>query len=390
MEAKNMRILEKHEDYMDWEKLTQHCEVLVGLTEFEKDRAKRAFLLLKKEFGDDFLKSAFIDHHPIVQYIVNLAPWTRKWIMWFAEAIKELKDQVNYPNLLSRLKDNEKFGEGLSVLEIAYKLSKAGFRISIDPSVNASGRPKIPDLKVCNEDNGEELFVEVSIQGESIIQKEAWQTMQRIHDPLWRSVPFMHYCGRIHKILADRHLDDIAKKVEKIIERVRKENAFHELVIEGIIEMGIAPEDDKEILQKWAMERGLKVGEFSGPPFDVNEILRTKRKIEDEQKQLPNDNPNIIIVMNNNLFFHAKDIRQIISELEEEVYRYPHLLSVVVSGGYLGGGDNTIIMKDQHVFIRKTRADLLVEQYIILFNQFCDIKISPATITKMYNAFRSY
>lgn len=316
MEAKNMRILEKHEDYMDWEKLAQHCETLDGLTEFEKDRAKRAFLLLNKEFGDDFLKGAFIDHHPIVQHIVNLAPWTCKWIMWFAEAIKEMKDQVNYPNLLSRLRDKEKYGEGLSVLEIAYKLSKAGFRISIDPSVNASGRPKIPDLKVCNEDNGEELFVEVSIQGESIIRKEAWQTMQRIHDPLWHSVPFMHYCGRIHKILADRHLDDIAKKVEKIIERVRKENAFHELVIEGIIEMGIASEDDKEILQKWAMERGLKVGEFSGPPFDVNEILRTKRKIEHEQKQLPNNNPNIVVVINNALFFHAQDIRQIISELE--------------------------------------------------------------------------
>ena len=119
-------------------------------------------------------------------------------------------------------------------------------------------------------------------------------------------------------------------------------------------------------------------------------MVRTKRKIEEEQKQLPNNNPNIVVVMNNNLFFHVKDIRQIISELEETVYKYPHLLSVVVSGGYMGRGEDTIIMKDQHVFIRKTRADLLVEQYIILFNQFCDIKISPATITKMYNAFRSY
>ncbi len=390
MGTKDRTILEKHEDYMEWEKLSQHCETIDGLTEFEKDKAKRAFLLLRKDFGDEFLKSAFVDHHPICQYIVNLAPWTRKWIVWFAEAIKELQDQENYPNLLCRLKDREKFGEGLSVLEIAYKLSKTGFRITFDPPINRSGQIKIPDLKVCNDDNGEELFVEVSIQKVSIREKEAWQTMQRIHEPLWRCVPFMHYCGRIHKILAERHLDDITKKIEKTVERVKKESVFHELVIEGIIEIGIAPEHDKEILQKWATERELKVGEFSGPSYDVDEITRTKIKIGDEQRQLPSDNPNIVVVVNNNLFLHVKDMRQIISELEEEVYKYPHLLSVIMSGGHMGRGENTLLMKDQHVYISKTKASLLVEQCIILFNQFCDHKTSPGTITKMYNAFRSY
>lgn len=152
----------------------------------------------------------------------------------------------------------------------------------------------------------------------------------------------------------------------------------------------MAPESDKQFLEKWASERGLKVGELSGPAFNVDEILRTKRKFEKEQKQLPHDHPNIVIIRNNNLFFHVHDVRKAISELEEEVYEYPHLLAVVVAGGYIGGGESVTAMKDQHVFIRKTRADLLVEQYIILFNQFCEIKVSPTTITKMYNAFRSY
>lgn len=389
MEIKDRTILEKHEDYMDWEKLSQHCETIDGLTEFEKDKAKRSFLLLRKEFGDEFLKGAFVDHHPICQYLVNLAPWTRKWIVWFAEAIKELQDQNNYQKLLSRLRDREKFREGLSVLEIAYKLSKAGFGITFDPQIDCSGQTKIPDLNVCNEDNGEELFVEVSIQRESKREKEGWQTMQRIHEPIWRCVPFMHYCGRIHKILTEKHLDDITKEVEKTVERVKKENAFHELV-EDIIEIGIAPQHDEEILQKWATEKGFKVGEFYGPSYDVDEIGRTKRKIGNEQRQLPSDNPNIVVIVNNNLFLHVKNIREMISELEEEVYRYPHLLFVIVSGGYMGGGENTLPMKDLHLYISKTKASLLVEQYIILFNKFYDCKISPSTITKVYNAFRNY
>lgn len=390
METKEIKILEKHEDYMDWEKLINHCETLDELTELEKEKAKRAFGFLHKEFGDNFLKNAFADHHPIVQYIVNLAPWTRKWITWFAESIKELKDQENYPSLLERLKDKEKFGEGLSVLDMACKFSKAGFNVSVDPATNVSGQIKIPDLKLIDKNANEELFVEVAVLGESKIARDASETMRWITEPLWRSVPFMHYCGRIHKTLSEKHLEHLVKKIEEMIEKIKREGTFQELVVEDVIELGIAPQNDKQFLEKWATERGLKVGEFSGPPFNVDEILRTKRKVEGEQKQLPHDHPNILVIRNNNLFFYVRDVRKAISELEEVVYEYPHLLAIVVAGGYMGSGENIITMKDQHVYIKKTRTDLLVEQYIILFNQFCQQKISPSTITKMYNAFRSY
>jgi len=386
----NMKILEKPEDYKNWEKLALHCETIKELTDFEKEKAKRAFQFLKNEIGDTFLDEAFKERHPIFQYIINLAPWTRKWIIWFADALRELREQENYRSLLNRIKDKNKFIEGLSVLEIAYKLSKAGFNITVDPSVRISSNEKIPDLKLVDEDTKEELFVEISILGESRIARDAFQTMQRITEPLWQSVPFMYYCGRIHKTLSERHLAYIVKKVGELVEKVKKSNSFNELIIEDVIEIGIAPENDKELLQKWAAERGLKVGEFSGPPFNVDEILRTKRKIEREQKQLPKNRPNILVVKSNNLFFHTRDIRKAISELEEEMYEYPHVLFGIISGEDMGQSENVVSMKNQHVFIRKNKVDLFVEQYIILFNRFCEYKISPATITKIYNAFRSY
>lgn len=391
METSDIKILAKLEDYMDWEKLTEHSGTMDGLTELEKEKVKRAFKLLSNEFGADFLRNAFANHHPFInQYITNLAPWTRKWIIWFAESINELKNQEGYPNLLKRLKNKEKFAEGLSVLEIGYKFSKAGFNISIDPSVNVSGQRKIPDLKLSDKDTEEQLFAEVSILGESKIARDAFQTMQRITEPLWRSVPFVRYCGRIHKTLSERHLAYIAKKIEEIAEKVKRESIFQELFVEDVIEIGMATENEKQLLEKWAEERGLKVGEFSGPSFDVDEVLRTKGKVAKEQKQLPHEHPNILIVESNNLFIHARDIRKVIGELEEVVYEYPHLLAVVVAGRYMGRGENEITMKDQHVFIRRTKANFLVEQYLILFNQFCELKISPSTITKIYNSFRSY
>ncbi len=232
--------------------------------------------------------------------------------------------------------------------------------------------------------------MEVSVLGESRIARDASQTMHRIITPLWRSTPFMYYCGCIHKTLSQRHLEFVVKKVEETVEKARMKNNFQELVIEDVLEIGIAPENDRQILEKWAAERGFKVGEFSGPPFNVDEILRTKRAIEKEQKQLPRDHPNVLIIRNNNLFFYIRDIRKLISEMEEGIYEYPHLLLGVIAGKHLGKEEDTALMKDQHVFIKKTVSDLLVEQYIILLNRFCDYKISPETITKIYNAFRNY
>ena len=132
------------------------------------------------------------------------------------------------------------------------------------------------------------------------------------------------------------------------------------------------------------------MGEFTGPPYDVNEVSRTRRTIGNEQRQLPDNCPNIVVVKNNKLFTLMNDVRAIINQLEEEVYKYRHLLAVVVCGEHMGKGENTTIMKDQHVFISKAKADLLIEQYIIFLNRFCPFKISPSTITKVYNGFRNY
>lgn len=389
MKAKN--IFEKPEDYQDWDKLAQHCEILEELTEVEKEKAKRAFLFLKRELGEDFLSVAFDTWHPLASHITNLAPWTRKWLSWFAEALKELKNHHNYKSLLIRLKDKDKFSEALSVLEPSYKFAKVKFKLDFDPKVAVGLKEKIPDFKITNSENREELFVEVSILKESMIQKEAGTTLQEIQKPILLFIPFVYYCGRVHKTLSERHLKEVTEKVQQLVKRVKAENTFHELVEEGVVEMGLAPKGDKEMLEKWAAEKGLKVGEFSGPSYNVDELLRMKGKIKEEQKQLPHDHANIIVIKDNTFFFRMYDIRKAINELEEEMYRYPHLLNIVISGGYMGTGEPMAIPKDQHLFIRKIRTDiLLVDECILLLNRYCNFDVSPSSIAKIYTALTQY
>jgi hypothetical protein len=376
------------DDFRNWDKWIQHCDIIENLTDIERERAKRAFRFLRSEFGEDFLAYVFDKRHPLLSYIVNLAPWTRKWIIRFVEALKELKDVEGYNGLVQRLKDKDKFPEGESVLEVAYRFLKAGFKIVIDPST--SPNRKVPDLEIMIEEKKEHLFVEVSVQRENMAQIKATRTMDGIMEPLWQSLPFLNFCGKIHKSLSEKHLAEVLSEIKKTIGRMRAENAFQELIIEDTVELGFAPIKDKDLLEKWAKSRGLGIGELNGPSVDVDELQRTRMKIQKEQKQLPLGNPNILVVRNENLYFSLKDVKAAINELEECVYEFSHILFVIVTGSYTGPRESETIMKDQHLFIKRSRDDWNVQEHIILLNRYCAFDISPATISKVYVAFGKY
>ena len=380
-------VLEYPNDYQDWDKLAEHCQVVEGLTEFEKVKCRQAFELLKKELGETFLKEVSDTKHPIQGYVANTAPWTRRWFIWFAEAINDLRRHGNFDKLLSRLKDPEKFGEGLSVLDVGHKFSKVGFKLTFDHRADVSGHPKIPDIQVLDVEANEEFYIEVSILGDSDVQTTAMETLNGITQVFWNSIPFLQYSGIIHKVLSKNHLGEIRGRVSEAVSRVSTVGGFRELIIAGVLELGMASEAGKELLEKWVAERGLTVGQMTGPPINVDEVFRVKRKIEAKQRQLPTDKPNVVAVMSNGVFWGGSDIAEKINHLEEAVYEYPHLLCAVVSGRYMGVGENKTIMKDQHVYIVKPRADLQVEQHLILLNKYCGHKVYPRTITKIYNSF---
>jgi hypothetical protein len=151
-------IFQRLEDCYDWDKLIQHSQTLEGFTPFEKEKCKRAFRFLREELGEEFLKVAFTEGHSICNYITNLAPWTRRWIIWFAEALKELKGQENYSSLLKRIKDRSKFEEGILILGLSFRFLKADFKITIDPIAEVSEGRKTPDLKIIDVDTGGGAF----------------------------------------------------------------------------------------------------------------------------------------------------------------------------------------------------------------------------------------
>lgn len=376
-------------DPTDWNALINHCDNLDELTDFEREKAKRAFEFLKSEFGDIFLREAYGNGHPFMWQIVNFAPWTRKELVRFADAMKDLKSQSNYSLLLERLKNPKCFSEANSVMQIGHKAFKAGFNIHFYPQIEKDEKTKSPDLKLTDTKSHDDLFCEVTILGESNVETTAQEISRKIWDKVMFTVPFMNACGKVYKPLSHKHADHIVTEIEKIVQKAQKDNTFQELEIEDVISVGIAPTNDKPLLQKWASERGMQIGSFSGPPYNVDQVYRLKRSIIDKQSQLPLDHANIIAIYSNNFFFWAKDIKAAIIELEEPLYDYDHILTTVIIGGYMGGSpEENVISKGQHLYFKKTRNEFIVDEGLILWNQFCNKRLSPVSISKVYKTFR--
>lgn len=386
----SVTVLNAPGDYRDWDKLVAHCETLPGLSHFERAQAKRALVFLRNEFGPTFLESAFPHGHPLLQYFINLAPWTRKWLTQFAHDLEKVRKDPKYSQLITRLSRKDTYAEADQVLHVAARFVDSGFAVTLDPEIRVRDDPKIPDLMLVDPATSERLFAEVTALTQSTIEREAFDTGERLCAPLWRAVPFLNYAVRIHKLLAQKHLEHVAGLVESLVASVREEGVFRSLVLEGVLEIGVAPHEDTAILQAWAAEHGLDVGTVTGPPYSVDEIGRVKRKLRDKADQLPNEWPNIVVVFAHHLFLSVGDLRMAVGELEEALYKYPHFLGLVVTASHLGHGPSEMSMFGEHVHIRRVTCDLVVEEYLILLNRFCDHRVSPSAIAKLYGSFRPH
>ena len=97
----NMTSLAGLDDYKSWSKLIEHCDTIDGLTEIEREQAKRALSHLRSELGEDFLATILENRHPFSQQVFNLAPWTRKWVREFADELRLAKSSPGYSSLLT-------------------------------------------------------------------------------------------------------------------------------------------------------------------------------------------------------------------------------------------------------------------------------------------------
>jgi hypothetical protein len=408
MDKNPFEIFKTDADYVSWNKYNEQLG-LIELSETDRGRAQRSISYLRKLLDEDFLQIAGRQGNPILHwFFMNAAPPARLALISFAEALEALEEADKFSDLVARIKDARRVEEALTVLDAAYKLLSAGFRVCFDPDVMVADKhgvmhPKMPDLKLTDEETGEEIFVEVSRLRTGAKQDR----LSRTHDVLWKVVhgtvgmdprvwedllnpKYVLPYVRILRGLDEDELRDVAGKVEEVIREVITTKEYRERSFGNMLEMAVSPAYDHSRAKAWAAARGMRDW-VESPPIPNNEINRAKGKIFGELRQLPEDRPGIVLVpaASGNLLLFVNHVGAIILELEKEVSRHPKLLCAVVSHSFTDSGtaEEFTATLGQHVICSRRGEDLSTEQTVIVHNGACAMPVAASTAAKIRLAF---
>lgn len=382
----NSRSLTRDEIY-NWDIVANHFYGIIGISDKQKVLIKEAFLFLKEELGENYLKEIDINH-PMSFHLINYVISSRIWFVDLAANIKRLKPSLNYKALYKRLKDPKKFPEAFSVLEIAIKFLKTGFKIEFDPQVKVNGKPKEPDLKIINPLSDESFYCEVSVLNTSVVEHNAMNTELSLFNEIIFSSS-LGFAGKVERILTEDEIKETSNKIIELRNKAEK-TGFGELVIKNIITLGLASEENTKKLMNWAEEHNCEVGNFEQPYYESNELQRMKTKINEKRKQLPFEKPNLIMIYDSDFFYRCGNLFHIINELEKLLAKYKNINGVIIRGKVMATIEPLIAKIKQHTFIQKYQYDNYAEQYLVIWNMASETKFDEETNKRIIDSILFY
>lgn len=374
-------------DFVTWDRLLTECDTLDGLSREDRAKVKIAVAALRRELGEDFLAEGWTARHDLPYFLLNRAPWTRKWLAWFGESLDHASARPNYASILTRLKHADQYAEAISVLEVYSRLVSADFEVGFDPVIMVSGVGKKPDLLAVNPATKEEVFVEVTGLRGSDATNEASDTARAISDLLIFHHTDLKFSGRIHKPLSRRHLEDVVEKVAAAVQDAGAKSDFRQISVPGVIDLGLSPPGAEAELASWASRQQLRVGHLLGPPFEFDEVRRVKNAIKNKRLQIPDGGTGVVVIQASGILYEGKTIPTLLSELEEGVYDYPKILAAVVIAGWIGEGQNGILRHNEHAVVQIVRHDIRIENAFFVYNRYYANGVSDKTIDMVRRAF---
>ena len=405
-------VFHEPDDYFKWDKYIDQID-LIELSKQDKQRAVDALRFLQSLLGETFLKRGFRTGHVVCRELVNSAPVARLRLIRFANLIRSLEKFQGIDGFTRNLRRADDFVESSTVFNTAEGFCQAGFTIVFEPSVpvsSASGKVtlKHPDLLLTHTEIPEKIFVEVSRLRRSEAQLGSENTFNTIwwllHNAMINTAVIdvdpktncqIHHhllpLAVIFRNLDDEELATIVKRIERLVEKVLKTNRFQELTIEGKIEVAISPRDDHSQVESWARSRKIGVEHtVEGPPILLNENHRARVKISDKIKQLPRNEPGIIVIyVTETLMLVTHNLNQIMLDIEKELHKYPQLYCVVLFSqmGESGKDLPKVVRVKNHLFIAQKRGDLVVERKVVIFNPAFKLRLGKLTVDMINQSF---
>jgi hypothetical protein len=378
--------------FLAWKHHIEGLERIEGIKPLEKDQAKEALQYLQRILGQDFLWKATgeepgVARHPVLQLLANSAPCSRRGIVRFAGYLRILERSQNLDRVLARLHDLTQFDHDALLIKLASRLVREGLRARFEPTMDVRDNQRQPDLRLDDPVTGETVFLEVAKQTPPQMMREAADASSAVFDAVCRISLNLCISGRWYNTPSKPVLAVILERIKTNAVRALNERTIVFVREEGILEMALCAGDQKaRLLDPWSTERGLSCG-LLGPTIKRNDTVRLKRKMRDEQDQLPHDKANVVVILATDAFLGLGDVRRVIEEVEEGVLKYDHVHLVIIHGEYTDDRAIPFIGHDgDHRYTRRT-VDGSAENDLLLLNRHSRTTLTANLLEKFYRVF---
>jgi hypothetical protein len=344
------------------------------LSEIDKERIFSGLCHIKRIFGEGFLETVVEEHHPILGYFRNFAPWTRFWLKEFGDMLSTLEESSGFERIRRKLASKENFSSAISELEIAYRFKIAGFSVELYPKC---GRYEC-DLKA--QKPSKEVYVEVSNIGPSEEERKTSYTLNELTKS-YIFDPEVQIAGKIYKRLSHPRIAEIKREINSYVKEAKKKQECFEVSHPGIVDIIVCPRSLSARAHKWLKQKGIR-SSFEGPSCDVDEIRRVRKTFRDENRQLPKNKPGLIAIFHDNIIIEgdAESYRELSYEIEEEIYEHSNLVDGVLIFPHFVGSDEASSHETDFAWSRRTRYRLGGENTLVIKNKYSRFKIDEEIV----------
>jgi len=270
---------------------------------------------------------------------------------------------------------------------LASRLVTEGLRARFEPTMEVKNNQKQPDLRLEDPVTGETVFVEVTTQFASQRERDITQSNTAIFTAVFGTHYDACLSGRWKSMPSKQAIGRILGKIEDAKTRAMNEQTVVAVEEDGILEMGLCHRDQANLLDLWSVERDLSGNGLIGPTMTSNDTVRIKRKIRDEQVQLPQETANVLVILAPDVFFRAGGLRRVAREVEQGVFKYDQVHLVILHGEYVGESEGPSTCKvGEHRYSRRI-VDGFAEHDFVLVNRHSRKRLSDSSFSKLLRSF---
>ncbi len=247
----------------------------------------------------------------------------------------------------------------LKEIQVLGELARSGFEVSIVPE----GRKRSHDIDATIEDNS--VHIEVTNMGMSAVERRSWEETESLNWNL-EDLGGVSVDLRFHKSLSSPRRKEMMEEVLEIIERVREgktgfRESFTEVGVFSVtVEKGEKPESGSMNIR--------------GPDIDRNELGRLSYRIKEKAKQLPKNEPGILVIFDPSLsgiHLVSPDYSGVVANIEEAVFEFPFLSGLLLIIEYNDSQASDLSLARGHWFAwRRKGHGWAVEDRIFIQNRY--------------------